>query len=252
MLWIILGAAALAGLSTSQLCTDNVRRFCGTSPATACMNDRCSIAESSEFDDSFRRQIVDAHNQYRREPFNGQDATNMLEISWDDELARTALNWAHQLCIADNVFGPGHDRCRVTPSYSSVGQNMAWGAGGSWGLSSVLANKTVDMWYSEHKLATSADLFPFGAKMAIGHYTQLIWARSHKIGCAYIVRTHPYGKQSWIICNYAKSGNRVGQDVFERGTQGSNCPSGSTRDSTGLCRVSNDAQLRSALGIQEP
>lgn len=251
MLWIVL-SAALCGLSSSELCTDNVRRFCGGSTPTACLKDRCSALNSSASDGSFRRQIVDAHNRYRRQAFNGQYATNMLEVSWDDELAENALSWAHQLCVIDDVFGPGHDSCRVTPSYSSVGQNMAWGAGGSWASTTArLADNAVDMWYSENELAFEADLFPFSGRAAIGHYTQLMWATSHKIGCAYVVKTHSlYGKQAWIVCNYAKAGNYLRQHVFERGIQGSNCPSGSQRDPTGLCEVTNESLLRSTLGVQ--
>lgn len=70
----------------------------------------------------------------------------------------------------------------------------------------------------------------------IGHYTQLMWADTHSVGCA---AANYKGNNLLIICNYGPTGNfamnGVGA-VYKRVAAGNSCPAGTTKEaSTGLC-----------------
>ena len=56
--------------------------------------------------------------------------------------------------------------------------------GGDWGLS-----KKTQAWYDEVKDFPAANVGAFssaGATGVIGHYTQVVWAESQKVGCGVI------------------------------------------------------------------
>ncbi|MEV7356862.1 CAP domain-containing protein [Kitasatospora sp. NPDC091276] len=47
----------------------------------------------------------------------------------------------------------------------------------------------------------------------VGHYTQVMWAKSYKVGCAYM-KYAAHGMDYVVLaCNYAPSGNPVPTDV---------------------------------------
>ena len=57
------------------------------------------------------------------------------------------------------------------------------------------------MWNLEHRN------FSFGSSKnklsVVGHYTQMVWAGSHKVGCGYSQCKTPRGKTFYnYICNY--------------------------------------------------
>ncbi|XP_018497308.1 venom allergen 5.02 [Galendromus occidentalis] len=247
---------SLLGLANANVCTQGVKKFCSSrgGQATACMNYQCSAAiKTSTGDENFKEQMLRAHNRYRTEGFQGQSAADMLAVSWSDELAQTALLWVSHLCDQNSMLDGGHDKCRVSPSFDSVGQNLAWGAGSAWGGPIDADKMAVKGWNDEKKDATNGMMFPFSPPNGpvIGHYTQVVWSGSYKIGCAYVTRrADRYGYQGWIACNYAQAGNMVGDNVFTRGSPGSKCPQGSSKSSNGLCTVQNEDALRRALGLR--
>lgn len=75
----------------------------------------------------------------------------------------------------------------------------------------------------------------------VGHYTQVAWAQTNKVGCGYSQYTTVRSGRTWyarlIVCNYKPGGNFIGQNMYLAGTAASKCPSGTKKDSTytGLC-----------------
>ncbi|KAG8173378.1 hypothetical protein JTE90_006000, partial [Oedothorax gibbosus] len=65
------------------------------------------------------------------------------------------------------------------------------------------------------------------------HFTQVVWAKTNKIGCGYVRYqkgrnyVHMYG------CNYLPGGNFQNQPIYERGEPCSNC--GGCGSIAGLC-----------------
>jgi len=51
-----------------------------------------------------------------------------------------------------------------------------------------------------------------------GHYTQVVWAKTTKVGCGHTIcnTNSPFGQNPWDnwVCNYAPPGNYVGQKPY--------------------------------------
>lgn len=64
------------------------------------------------------------------------------------------------------------------------------------------AKAAVDGWYKEHELYRKGD--PFSS--LTGHFTQLVWKTSTKLGCA----IRKCGGGNAIYCTYSERGNLQG------------------------------------------
>ncbi|XP_074643338.1 cysteine-rich venom protein-like isoform X2 [Tubulanus polymorphus] len=173
--------------------------------------------------DAIKREILDVHNGYRGKV--NPPPKYMFKMIWDEEAAKVAMGWASQ-CGA----GGAHDEsmARMVPGRSGYGQNMAsFSSGsGSW-------TKAIKMWYDEVEFF---DYEQGGDISKTGHYTQVVWADSYRIGCG--MATCESG--DLYICNYGEAGNfrdkygKKERPYFKSSTRGSDC--GSNYDaSSGLC-----------------
>ncbi|XP_026182866.1 glioma pathogenesis-related protein 1 [Mastacembelus armatus] len=166
-------------------------------------------------DQKFIAQCVNEHNTARssvRPP-----ASNMLYMTWDEGLAITARAWAKQCVFEHNIHLK--DARRMHPIFLSVGENI-W-AGYPPSLFNV--SRAIKKWVDEkqdynYRANTCTNV--------CGHYTQVVWASSYKVGCA--AQLCPKGvanistKEGVVfVCNYATAGNINGQQPYE--TQGAAC-----------------------------
>ena len=138
----------------------------------------CPGLKTSAGEVTFKNQMKGAENRYRKKEFEGQKVIDMLKVTWSDELADTALRWVLDLCAQNKGSRGGHDKCRVSPSFDFVGQNLVWCAGSAWGYidADIMAVKG---WYDEKDSAPNDMMFPFGSECAvIGLYTQVLRPRS--------------------------------------------------------------------------
>ncbi len=112
----------------------------------------------------------------------------------------------------------------------------------------------IQMWYNEVK-STSKSIVPkyayvlhkrctlltpfnhqtrqnFGDRFssATGHYTQVVWGATYKVGCGYTVC--PSG--GIYACNYGPAGNMLNAPMYKIGAPASACPTG-TSPKDGLC-----------------
>lgn len=182
-----------------------------TSGHTACLP-RSSSVKKSGISDEDKQIIVDEHNRVRRAV--KYPAKNMRELSWDEEIAKTAQHWAENCRI-------GHDRGYKRYAYGrfSVGQNLSWG---SYKMTWLEAMR---LWSNEEKD------FRYGGSnslSAVGHYTQMVWAETAKIGCGYA----QCGGTHYYVCNYGPAGNLNINRPYERGSSCEDCQS---RCRSGLC-----------------
>jgi len=255
-------------------CTDAVKAYCASSDRqkptddpTACSEvvcDSSKVVASSATDPGFKQKAIDAHNKYRQTAFQGRSDSyggDMTEVVWDDGLAAVALQYLQIYCQTSNGLDLGHDACRSTAKFAEVGQNLAYGGGGDWNKDAVDPDaQGIAGWYAEMHDTTSSDIDDFtsgsssiAANKMIGHYTQLMWANSYTIGCAYIKRKasdEDLGNEGWVACNYAPEGNFIMEGspnpVFTRTSKvGSNCKTGSKNTGVGgLCQVTDEATFR--------
>jgi len=240
-------------------------KYCGVD------KEKCGKAlESGPVKGKLRERILDEHNEMRRKVAKGEEdrglgggqptATNMNKLKWNDELAKVAQRWAEQ-CTG------GHDDERGTKKYQTVGQNMAWEWRCDYPPFEIDPLNGIKGWYEEVKDFPTSQVSAWVAGMAngkiIGHYTQMVWAKTKEIGCGYIMvpcKTDgctfrddiPDGisvisgasstwlknkqceyRQIFVVCNYGPTGNYIGQPIYKSGGKpGSDCPNG---HDDGLC-----------------
>lgn len=133
------------------------------------------------------QDYVNAHNAARREVGVGP-------VTWDENLARYARDYAAGR-VAD---------CRLVHSGGPYGENLA---GSSGNLSGTAA---VQLWVSE-KAYYNYNTNSCAPGKVCGHYTQVVWRRSVRLGCA---KVRCNGGGTFIICNYDPPGNYAGQRPY--------------------------------------
>ncbi|XP_048358123.1 glioma pathogenesis-related protein 1 [Sphaerodactylus townsendi] len=160
--------------------------------------DQTSLPDTE--DQQFTQDCVKTHNYFRSRV--NPSASNMLRMTWDPALAKTAKAWAKRCHFNHNInLGtPG----KVHPKFTSVGENI-WT--GSLFLFSV--KEAVKKWYDEVKYYNFESR---ACTKVCGHYTQVVWATSYKVGCAvqYCQSVSGFDELSnaaHFVCNYGPAGN---------------------------------------------
>ncbi|XP_013411767.1 cysteine-rich venom protein latisemin isoform X2 [Lingula anatina] len=170
--------------------------------------------------------IVRKHNELRKATADDHEASNMMKMYWDEEIAEVAQGWADN-CHYDHEPG----ELRRVPGKYSVGQNLGKGYK-SW-------EAVIQAWYDEIKDFTYGDEdMDFGK---VGHYTQLVWAASSRIGCGF-ANCGEAGKI--YVCDYGPAGNVGGFSKPYK--QGKACSACSNHCSNSLCDCENKVCLNSA------
>ncbi|XP_022972506.1 pathogenesis-related protein PR-1 type-like [Cucurbita maxima] len=141
-----------------------------------------SLAQDSPQD------FVNAHNAARAQVGVGP-------IRWDERVASFARQYANQR-IND---------CRLVHSGGPYGENIAWGS------PDLSGTNAVRMWVDEKQFYNPSTNTCAAGKVC-GHYTQVVWRNSVRIGCAKVRCTNNRG--TFITCNYDPPGNVVGQRPF--------------------------------------
>ncbi|XP_029453013.1 GLIPR1-like protein 1 [Rhinatrema bivittatum] len=164
-------------------------------------------------DPVFIKKMVDEHNHYRSTV--KPPAANMLHMSWDPSLAKLAKAWVKRCTFKHNDFLIGKN---VHPEFYTVGENLE--------LGNVLDHQSV-----VHEWASEVQQYDFTSNQCTGrcgHYTQIVWATTYKVGCAIQkcskVEGFPSGKDKVIVaCNYGPAGNVENEKPYSEGPSCSNC-----------------------------
>ncbi|XP_056312201.1 glioma pathogenesis-related protein 1 isoform X3 [Danio aesculapii] len=152
-------------------------------------------------DRAFIDECVREHTQNRSSV--SPSAANMRYMSWDAALAVTARAWARFCIFKHNIYL--REVRRVHPTFPSVGENIWAGAP----YSRFTVKSAVFSWVKELK-DYNYHQNKCNDKKVCGHYTQVVWADSYKVGCA--VQTCPNGVAEThfsdipgviFVCNYA-------------------------------------------------
>jgi hypothetical protein len=144
--------------------------------------------------------ITAYHNQIRAMVDTSGIAGGALPpLSWDDSLAATAAAWVAKCTDTDRNGLVDHNEGRSTGHPWYVGENIYASSG------TASAHDAVFAWADEvahfHYDTNSCD-----ASQTCGHYTQVVWRASEKVGCA--IGTCPgLAFKSAIVCDYGPGGN---------------------------------------------
>ncbi|XP_010539449.1 PREDICTED: pathogenesis-related protein PR-1-like [Tarenaya hassleriana] len=131
------------------------------------------------------------------EPQNAVRAQLGLQpMVWDGQLEGYATWWANQR---------RYD-CALTHSTGPYGENLFWGSGSDW-----TPAQAVQTWTVEGKFYNYYDNSCGGGEMC-GHYTQIVWRDTKRLGCARVVCDNGLGV--FITCNYDPPGNYIGEKPY--------------------------------------
>ncbi|KAK2893097.1 hypothetical protein Q8A67_013085 [Cirrhinus molitorella] len=188
-------------------------------------------------DQAFIGKCMSEHNKHRASV--RPTAANMRYMTWDEGLAVTAQAWARLCIFKHNIHL--QEAGRMHPIFTSVGENIWVGTP----ISSFKPESAVKSWVDEVK---DYDYNTNRCTKVCGHYTQVVWADSYKVGCAAeacpngVAETHFSSLPGVIfVCNYATAGNYAGVLPYKAGPSCSNC--GQLKCENNLCRNSTrDAQ----------
>lgn len=140
--------------------------------------------------------ITAAHNMVRAN-VSPAAATPIPDLVWDDALGDVAQAYA--------------DGCVFEHSMGKFGENLFASSGNT------PPAEVVKSWADE---VSSYDYASNGCSGVCGHYTQVVWADSRKLGCgvANCTENSPFGSQfpTWQlwVCNYDPPGNFVGKKPY--------------------------------------
>ncbi|XP_037492575.1 pathogenesis-related protein 1 [Jatropha curcas] len=130
---------------------------------------------------------LNAHNQARA-------VVGLGPMSWDKKVAAYAQNYANQHV----------SECNLVHSEGPYGENLAWGSGDLSG------EEAVKMWVDEKTY------YDYNSNSCVpgevcGHYTQVVWRESVRLGCAKVTCTNG---GTFIGCNYDPPGNYIGKRPY--------------------------------------
>ncbi|XP_038199825.1 peptidase inhibitor 16 isoform X3 [Arvicola amphibius] len=157
-----------------------------------------------------KQTMVELHNFYRAQV--SPPASDMLQMRWDDDLAAFAKAYA-QKC----VWGHNKERGRRGENLFAITDE---------GMDVPLA---VGNWFEEreHYNLSTATCDP---GQMCGHYTQVVWSKTERIGCGSHFCESLQGVEEanihLLVCNYEPPGNVKGRKPYQEGTPCSQCPVG--------------------------
>ncbi|XP_032710652.1 GLIPR1-like protein 1 [Lontra canadensis] len=163
-------------------------------------------------DQRFKDECVKSHNELRGKVW--PPAADMKHMSWDDGLAKVAKAWANKCKFEHNSCLSIPFGCY--PNYKFLGENIWFG-----GLSIFSPKSAVTAWFNE---TAFYDYDNLSCSKVCGHYTQVVWANSYKVGCAVTVCPGFEGYETaMFICNYGPAGNYPNQPPYTKGISCSLC-----------------------------
>ncbi|XP_026325023.1 cysteine-rich venom protein TEL1-like [Hyposmocoma kahamanoa] len=161
-----------------------------------------------------QKKIVQYHNYFRRAV--RPSASNMLEMTWSEEAASLAQLHASRCEFIEH----SRARFRTIPNYGQCGENL-------------FASKAVSQWYTGiESWFSEYEMYRYGSSSMqrlyeeIGHYTQMVWATTHKVGCGMeYCKGGPWEDYYLYICHYCPGGNQMVEFPYKVGPPCADCPS---------------------------
>ncbi|HYJ83674.1 MAG TPA: CAP domain-containing protein [Allosphingosinicella sp.] len=145
---------------------------------------------------SLDQRLLAAHNRER-------SAAGIPALAWDPALAADAADWGAELA-ASGEFEHDPDTGGDDPQ----GENLWAGTLGAYA-----PEEMVEGWVEE-KRHFRPGRFPdnsvTGDFADVGHYTQLMWRDSDRVGCALAAGA----EEEVLVCRYRTAGNVVGERPF--------------------------------------
>jgi pathogenesis-related protein 1 len=149
---------------------------------------------------------LNLHNDFRTK-------NNAVKLEWDDRLADSAQAWADKLYDEDcAIHHPENKEDDEEYLQNGLdGQNLSqfvYEGRKRKNLQVGSIPEAIKLWTDECKLFDPKN----PTKHGVGHFTQLIWKDTTKLGCAHRQLERRGKKASIYVCHYNKSGNWLTSD----------------------------------------
>lgn len=139
--------------------------------------------------------FLQAHNVYRC-------VSGLRLLEWDRKLWESARRWALK-APADRLQHSPVDQ-RRGPSGMAYGENVAISDAADW----LRPGQVVARWYGEMR-NTDGGRVSGKLRSGIGHYTQIVWRDTRRVGCSM------EQNRRVVVCQYDPSGNMRGKYVTQ-------------------------------------
>ena len=142
----------------------------------------------------FEARLLAVHNRER-------GAVGAPPLAWDSGLAAAAANYGPAL---ERLGKLAHSEPATRPGQ---GENLWMGTRDAYSL-----EEMVGSWADERRLFRPGrfpEVSASGHWSDVGHYTQMIWRTTSRVGCA----LHRGREWDFLICRYSPPGNVVGAPV---------------------------------------
>ncbi len=150
---------------------------------------------NSAMDAAAIKDCLAAHN-------NARAKRGLNPLVWDVAIAAKAQIWAQAMHDQNNMHHSG---------MPGLGENIAMGV-------PTCAMATNLLWLAEEATYVSLGSPAISQNYKgpkIGHYTQVMWAKTERLGCGLVLDKNAYGYGvGWVSCSYDPPGNRWGQKPY--------------------------------------
>lgn len=158
--------------------------------AAAAHSPAAALAATPASSQSEKDEFLKAHNELRAKM---QEPELMWDTMWEEYARKYGAQRAVQDCRLEHLQGP-------------YGENLFFGGGASW-----TPRDAVVEWVQEDK-SYDAKTNSCQPGQQCGHYTQIIWKSSCKLGCVKFLCKSGY---TCAICEYDPPGNYVGENPLD-------------------------------------
>ncbi|XP_035617909.1 peptidase inhibitor 16-like [Oncorhynchus keta] len=180
--------------------------------------------------------LMELHNSYRGQVV--PSATDMRKVKWDEKLKILAEGYAVKC-----MWEPNPDL-----ELLNTGENLFVSN------EPLDLNMTMEKWFMEH-LDYDYNNNSCQEDRMCGHYTQMVWADSHSVGCAAhrcdTIEGLSFEKVNFLVCNYYPTGKSKDEKPYEEGEWCSKCPDNVPRCDQNLC-VPDAPEPSEEPDVEEP
>ncbi|XP_059555638.1 cysteine-rich secretory protein 2-like [Myotis daubentonii] len=188
---------------------------------------------------NIQKEIVNKHNELRKSV--SPSASNMLRMEWDREATANAQKWANKCTLE-------HSDPEERKTNTKCGENLYMSSDpNEWSIA-------VQSWFEErHDFVYGVG--PKSPGAVVGHYTQLVWYSSYRLGCGIAYCPNQESLKYFYVCHYCPAGNNVSKKStpYQQGEPCASCPNNCNN---GLCTnsceyedlLSNCGSLKTTAG----
>ncbi len=145
--------------------------------------------------------LLNKNNDYRKKH-------HVSELKLDEDLIKSAIKYAEVLASNSDPRYLEHSHIKNDKG-EPIGENLYTCTASGSACYDEESTEPADLWYDEVKMY---DFKKMDYQEGTGHFTQMVWKGSEKMGCGVAKRND--GRTYKVVCHYFPAGNFLGE--FEK------------------------------------